>query len=109
MVRFCAVKDVDVVLDTMGIDTQEGSRHVLKRSGILVSLVSPPSPEKAKARGARGVFLRSQPRGDQLAQIAELVAGGRVKVNVEKEIPLHEARQVSQSGHAHGKIVLVMG
>ena len=52
----------------------------------------------------------SKPRGDQLARIAELVASGQVKVIVEKVLTLREARQgqeLSQNGHAHGKIVLV--
>jgi NADPH:quinone reductase-like Zn-dependent oxidoreductase len=105
-----SVKDIDVVLDTIGGDTQERSWRVLKRGGIIVSLVSPPSPEKAAAHSVRGVFVISKPRGDQLAGIAELVVSGRVRVNVEKVMPLTEARQaqeLSQSGHAHGKIVLV--
>jgi NADPH:quinone reductase-like Zn-dependent oxidoreductase len=104
------VHDVDVVLDTIGGDTLERSWKVLKRGGILVSLVGPPSQEKAAEQGVRGVFLISKPRGDQLARIADLVVSGRVKVIVEKVLPLREARQgqeLSQSGHAHGKIVLV--
>ena len=104
------VHDVDVVLDTIGGDTQERSWKVLKRGGILVSIVQPPSQEKAVAHGARGVFMISKARGDQLARIADLVASGQVKVTVEKVLPLREARQaqeLSQSGHAHGKIVLV--
>jgi len=104
------VKDVDVVLDTMGGETQERSLKVLKRGGILVSLVQPPSEEKARVLGVRAVFLRSDHnRGDELAKIAELVVSGQVKVNVETVLPLSEARQaqeLSQSGHAHGKIVL---
>jgi len=104
------VRDVDVVLDTIGGETQERSWQVLKRGGILVSLVQPPSPQQAEARGVRAVMHRQQPRGDQLAEIAALVTSGKVKVNVEKTFPLSEARQaqeLSQDGHAHGKIVLV--
>jgi NADPH:quinone reductase-like Zn-dependent oxidoreductase len=104
------VAEVDVVLDTIGGDTQERSWQVLKRGGILVSLVQPPSPQQAQVRGVRGVMHRQQPRGDQLAEIAPLVVAGKVKVKVEKTFPLREARQaqdLSQTGHAHGKIVLV--
>jgi NADPH:quinone reductase-like Zn-dependent oxidoreductase len=104
------IRDVDVVLDTIGGETQERSWQVLKRGGILVSLVQPPSPQQAEARGVRAVMHRQQPRGDQLAEIAALVISGKVKVNVEKTFPLSEARQaqeLSQDGHAHGKIVLV--
>jgi len=44
-----------------------------------------------------------------LIQISKLVATGIVKVNVETTFPLSEARkaqELSQSGHARGKIVL---
>jgi NADPH:quinone reductase-like Zn-dependent oxidoreductase len=105
------VRDVDVVLDTIGGDTQDRSWEVLKPNGILVSVVQPPPEEKAKAHGARGVFLISKARGDQLTEIADLVAGGQVKVNVETILPLREARkaqELSQSGHTRGKIVLVV-
>ena len=105
-----AVNEIDVVLDTIGGDTQARSWKVLRRGGILVSIVGPPSEEKAAAQGARGVFLISKPRGDQLARIADLIVSGQVKITVEKVLPLREARQaqeLSQSGHAHGKIVLV--
>jgi NADPH:quinone reductase-like Zn-dependent oxidoreductase len=103
------VRDVDVVLDTMGGDTQERSWRVLKRGGSLVSLVQPPSPEKSAALGAHGVLMRQKANGNQLATIAALVVSGKIKVNVETVLPLHEARQaqeLSQKGHAGGKIVL---
>src|ERR1051325_2813167 len=104
------VKEVDVVLDTVGGQTQDRSWKVLKRGGILVSIVKPPPEHNTKSEGVRGVFMRSDHnRGDQLAQIGNLVVRGQVKVNVEKVLPLSEARkaqELSQSGHAHGKIVL---
>jgi len=103
------VRDVDVVLDTIGGNTQERSWAVLKKGGILVSLVQPPSPEK-KANGARGEFMRADlARADELARMAELVVNGKLKVNVETILPLHEAakaQELSQRGHTRGKIVL---
>jgi NADPH:quinone reductase-like Zn-dependent oxidoreductase len=105
------VCDADVVLDTIGGDTQDRSWEILKPNGILVSVVQPPPQEKAKAHGARGVFLISKARGDQLTQIADLVASSQVKVNVETILPLREARkaqELSQSRHTRGKIVLVV-
>jgi NADPH:quinone reductase-like Zn-dependent oxidoreductase len=104
-----AVSDVDVVFDTMGGDTQERSWKVLKRGGILVSIVQPVSQEKAAAHGVRGAFFRQNPRGDQLAQIADLVAKGRVKVHIEQVFSLTDGeRPRSQKGHTRGKIVLRM-
>ena len=64
-----------------------------------------------RTRRRRGVFIRQNPRGDQLAEIADLVMNGPVKVYVEQTLPLAEARkahELSQSGHARGKIVLIV-
>ncbi len=105
-----AARDVDVVLDTIGGETQARSWRVLKRGGILVSIVQPPAPEAAADRGVRGVFMRADHnRNDELARIADLLASGQVKVPIETVLPLNEARraqELSQQGHVRGKIVL---
>ncbi len=107
-----SVKEVDVVLDAVGGQTQDRSWKVLKRGGILVSIVKPPPEQSVKNAGVRGIFMRSDHnRGDQLAEIADLVVRGQIQVHVEKVLPLSEARkaqELSQSGHAHGKIVLAV-
>jgi NADPH:quinone reductase-like Zn-dependent oxidoreductase len=105
-----AVKDVDVVFDTIGGGTQERSFKVLKRGGILVSVVQPPSEETARVQGVRAVFMIcDHRRNDELASIGEMVVGGQIKVHVHTVLPLNEAPQaheLSQSGHVQGKIVL---
>jgi NADPH:quinone reductase-like Zn-dependent oxidoreductase len=107
-----AVRDVDVVFDTIGGDTQERSWKVLKKGGVLVSIVQPPSEQSAKAHNVRGIFMREDAtRNEEVIQISKLVANGQVKVNVETILPLTEARKaqdLSQTGHARGKIVLKM-
>lgn len=103
------VRDADVVFDTIGGGVQERSWGVLKKGGILVSIVSPPSAEKAAAMGVRQAFVWVQSNGAQLAEIAKLVDSGVVKPFVETILPLWEAeraQEISQSGHARGKIVL---
>jgi NADPH:quinone reductase-like Zn-dependent oxidoreductase len=103
------VREVDLVLDLIGGDTQERSFKVLKRGGIIVSTVQPPSLEKLEHFGVRGVMVRQKPNGEQLKTIGDLVASGAVKVNIEAVMPLNKARAAqerSQTGHAHGKIVL---
>jgi len=106
------VREVDLVLDTIGGDTQERSWRLLKRGGLLVSTVQPPDEKKAAAEGVHGLFMICDlKRGDQLARIADLVVSGRMKINVESILPLAEVRKamdMSQSGHTHGKIVLSM-
>src|SRR5919201_5081605 len=67
-----AVRDMDVVLDTIGGDTRERSWQVLKPGGILVSLPEP-IPESEAAHGKRGVFFIVRPDREQLRQIATLI------------------------------------
>src|SRR5204863_5798694 len=50
-------RDVDVVLDTIGGETQERSWRVLKRGGVLVSRVQLPPPEKAASVGENGCMV----------------------------------------------------
>jgi len=103
------VRDVDLVLDLIGGNTQERSFKVLKRGGMIVSTVQPPSLEKLEHFAVRGVMVRQKPNGEQLKAIGDLVASGAVKVNIEAIMPLNKAREAqerSQAGHAHGKIVL---
>jgi NADPH:quinone reductase-like Zn-dependent oxidoreductase len=103
------VHDVNVVFDTIGGDTLKRSWKVLKKGGILVSTVEPPSEEEAAAHGVRAAMFSTQPSPDQLAEIAKLVDAGMLRPIVEAVFPLSEARhaqELSQTGHARGKIVL---
>jgi NADPH:quinone reductase-like Zn-dependent oxidoreductase len=102
-------RKIDIVLDPIGGDTQERSWQVLKKGGILLSLVEPPSADKAKALGIQAAFVASHPNGAELAKIAELIDSGDLKPIVNRILTLSEARrahELSQTGHTHGKIVL---
>jgi NADPH:quinone reductase-like Zn-dependent oxidoreductase len=101
--------DVDIVLDTIGSEMQERSWDVLKKGGRLVSLLRPPSAAKAKALGVRGAFVRTQPNGAQLTEIAAVIDSGNLKPVVSRILPLSEVRRahkLSQDGHTRGKMVL---
>jgi len=104
-----AVQPVDVVLDPMGGDIRRRSWAVLKRGGILVSIVDPPSAEDAAAHGVRQAFVFTQPNAAQLAQIATLADAEKLKAIVETVLPLSDAtraQELSARGHTRGKIVL---
>jgi NADPH:quinone reductase-like Zn-dependent oxidoreductase len=67
------------MLDPTGGDTQERSWQVLKKGGALLSLVQPPSAEKAKELGVRAAFVASHPNGVQLTEIAHLIDSRKLK------------------------------
>src|SRR5207302_9246479 len=103
------VRDVDVVVDTIGGDTQERSFKVLKKGGILVSIVQLPSQELATKSGVRASFYGAHPSSSDLTEIAKLIDSGKVRQVVETVLPLADARrahELSETGHARGKIVL---
>lgn len=103
------VGPVDVVLDTVGGDTQLRSWDVLRKGGVLVSIVAPPSTEEAVRHEATAAIFASHPDGDQLARIAQLIDFGFVRPVVETVLPLSQAKrahEMSEAGHVRGKIVL---
>ncbi|MBF0443833.1 MAG: NADP-dependent oxidoreductase, partial [Oligoflexales bacterium] len=103
------VQDMDVVFDTIGKDVQKRSFKVLKKGGILVSIVSPPSAEDALAHGVRQAYVFIKTDAHQLEEIAKLVDNDTIEPLVETVFPLTEARQAHeliQQGHVRGKIVL---
>ena len=103
------VHDADVVLDTITGETMERSWKVLKKGGILVSILEPPKPEKAAAHGVRCHHTFVQANVEQLGELAKLVDAGKLKVIIEKVYPLSEARAAQESnatGHTRGKITL---
>jgi len=60
------VKNVDMILDTVGGDTPERSWPVLKPGGTLVSIVPNPSHERARTQGIRCVFFIVAPNRGKL-------------------------------------------
>jgi NADPH:quinone reductase-like Zn-dependent oxidoreductase len=83
----------------------------VREGGILVTIANAPPEEVARARGVRAELLVMSPNPEQLARIAELVAGGEVHVEISEVLPLTEvqrAHELSESGHTRGKIVLTV-
>jgi NADPH:quinone reductase-like Zn-dependent oxidoreductase len=103
---------MDIVLDTVGGDTQQRSLQVLKPGGILVSVVSP-VPEAARQRyGVRSAFFYVEVTTVRLNRITKLFDSGKLSTNVGTVLPLAEARIAHEMlgglPHKRGKIVLSM-
>ena len=102
-------KDVDVVLDSIGKDTLARSYGVMKKGGIIVSLVARPDPAELEKHGIRGEALSVDPNSDELSEIGKLIDEKKINVIVSQTFPLSEARKAQEqvaTGHTRGKIVL---
>src|SRR5499425_2584186 len=101
---------VDVVLDTVGGETQQRSLRVLKPGGILVSVVSPVPETTQKEYGVRAAYFYVDVTTARLNKITELFDSGKLVTNVGTVLPLEQARTAHEmlggEPHKRGKIVL---
>ena len=104
-----AVKNVDVVFDTIGGDTLLRSFKVLKKGGIAVSIIDFERIKQAEEFGVRGLNHIVAPNAHQLKEIGKLLEEHKIKPAVSAVFPLKEAafaHRLLASGHTRGKIVL---
>jgi NADPH:quinone reductase-like Zn-dependent oxidoreductase len=103
---------VDVVLDTVGGNTQQRSLRVLKPGGILVSIVSLVAEETLKVYGVRAAYFIAAVTTSRLNKITELFDSGKLVTDVGTVLPLEEARiaheMLGGAPHKRGKIVLTV-
>jgi NADPH:quinone reductase-like Zn-dependent oxidoreductase len=103
------VKEVDLVVDSVGGDTENLSWTVLKRGGILVSLTQPPSQENAQKYGITAKFNTKFPTYENLQTIAQFIADGKIKAEIDSVFLLSEtnkALEKSEARHGRGRILL---
>src|SRR5437868_6933199 len=84
-------KDVDAVLDPVGKETLARSYGVVKKGGIVMSLVARPDPAECAKRGIRGAAISVHADADDLTEIAQLIDAGKIKPIVTEVLPLSEA------------------
>ncbi|MFD7003841.1 NADP-dependent oxidoreductase [Streptomyces mirabilis] len=109
-----AVRDIDVVLDTIGGDTVERSLDVLRPGGHLVTAVAEGDSELVatyEAAGMRfsGIAVDPDPVG--LRGLVELVEQGWLRVHVQESFPFErvaDAHRLLDAGHLQGKLVLTV-
>jgi NADPH:quinone reductase-like Zn-dependent oxidoreductase len=104
------VRDIDLVLEPLGGEHAERSLKVLKRGGVLVSLLNVGDATKAQAsaRDIRVERMSVVPDREGLQELAQLIDAKKLAVHVAKSFPL------DQAGAAHaflatkpiGKVVL---
>ncbi|MEV4805660.1 NADP-dependent oxidoreductase [Nonomuraea sp. NPDC049421] len=106
------VRDVDVVLDTIGGDAVERSLGVLRPGGHLVTAVAEEDTVLATAYEAAGMRFSGiavEPDPIALHRLADLAAQGRLRVHVQETFPFDrvtDAHRLLDTGHLQGKLVL---
>lgn len=103
------LKDIEVVFDTIGGETQNNAFKVMRRGGILVSIASKPNQELAERYGVRAEYASTGPNAHILNELTSLIEKGQIRPVVDKVFRLEDVKQAqiySQSGKARGKIVL---
>ena len=106
------VRDVDVVLDSVGGTVTERSWSVpAARLGLLITIVRQPPPEWTAGRAARGLFFLVEPSRTQLNELSRLIDAGVIRPIVEAVLPLDRAHEAYERGvrqHPRGKLVLTV-
>jgi NADPH:quinone reductase-like Zn-dependent oxidoreductase len=104
------LRDIDVVLDTVGGEMQARSFAVLRPGGVLVSSVAPPDQELAARHRVAATFFLVEVGSETLARIGGLMASGALRVRVGDVMALADARRahamLAGAPHRPGKIVL---
>jgi alcohol dehydrogenase len=103
--------DYDSVFDTVGGETYKRSFKVLKKGGIIVSMLEQPNPQLMNHHGVKAIFQFTQADRERLTKVAKWVDQNNIKVNVDKTFSLDEAANAldyQKDVHPRGKIVLTV-
>jgi NADPH:quinone reductase-like Zn-dependent oxidoreductase len=107
------VRNVDVVLDTVGGPATGRFLHVLNRGGALYPVypLGFSDPEAAAKAGVTVSATQVRSNGKQLEEAARLIATGLIRVAIDSTFPLADANRAHERaarGHIRGKIVLMV-
>ena len=106
------LRDYDAVYDTVGGETYVKSFKVLKKGGIIVSMLEQPSSELMEQYGVNAIGQFTRINRERLSKLSEFIDKGIIKVHVDKTFPLEQAGEALvylQTGHPRGKVVLICG
>jgi NADPH:quinone reductase-like Zn-dependent oxidoreductase len=122
----------DVVFDTLGRKVLEDSLYVLRPGGLVVTIAGVPDAEFARQRGSnvavrliyaalgakvrrlskklatRYRFVLAASRGDELAEIAELIDDKKIQPVIDRIFPFDQIKDALlylQQGRAKGKVI----
>ena len=103
--------DYDAVFDTVGGETYRRSFKVIKKGGVIVSMLEQPNSELMSQYGIKAIFQFTQVDRERLTKLAQWADQNNIRVNVEKTFSLDEAGKAldyQKDVHPRGKVVLAM-
>jgi NADPH:quinone reductase-like Zn-dependent oxidoreductase len=103
------VNDYDAVYDTVGGQTYTKSFNVLKKGGIIVSMLEQPDTDLMQHFGVKSIFLLTQVNRERLTQLANWVDQNNIKINIDKTFSLDETAEALdyvKDVHPRGKVIL---
>jgi NADPH:quinone reductase-like Zn-dependent oxidoreductase len=106
-----AVREVDLVIDLVGGETQRRSFAVLRPGGTLVSAVSTPDRKLAERYAVRALYFYVDVSTQRLAGLAKLIDAGELAPDIGAVLTLSRARLAHEMlegarERPRGKIVL---
>jgi NADPH:quinone reductase-like Zn-dependent oxidoreductase len=103
------VSDLDAVFDTVGAETLNRSVGVLKKDGILVSMMGRPSEETLLHNEITTIGQVTQTNTQHLTRVKELVDEGKIKVSIDRVFPIDQIKDAFaylEDIHPKGKVIL---
>jgi alcohol dehydrogenase len=105
------VHDYDAVFDTVGGETYTRSFRVLRKGGIIVSMLEQQNLELMEQFGVKAVSQFTQVNRERLSKLAEWVDQNKINIHIDKTFSLDEvgkALDYLRDIHPRGKIVLAI-
>jgi NADPH:quinone reductase-like Zn-dependent oxidoreductase len=105
------VHEYDAVFDTVGGETYRRSFKVVKKAGIIVSMLEQTDSELMNQYDVKAIFRFTQATRERLTKLAEWIDQNNIRVNVEKKFSLEKAGDAldyQKDVHPRGKVVLAM-
>jgi NADPH:quinone reductase-like Zn-dependent oxidoreductase len=102
------IKGYDAVL-VGAAEELNNSYKVVKKGGILVSMVGNVDENLAKEYGITAITQMTQTSTSQLKRLSELVESGKLKPLIDKTFTLNNAREAFEyfeQKHPRGKVVI---
>ena len=106
------VHDYDAVFDAVAGETYRRSFKVLKKGGIIVSMLEPPNTELMNQYGVKAIFRFTQVNRERLVKLAQWVdQNNNIKINIDRTFTLDQAGKAldyQKDIHPRGKLVLTV-